>query len=79
MSEGSTTKLAPCPFCGATDLLQTDKMVPEYCDEAAAALARDGFDDEAAEEWFVVCGSCGVMGPMSPSAEQARTAWNKRV
>ena len=30
------------------------------------------------EEWFVVCGRCSAMGPLSPSAGEAQAAWNKR-
>ena len=74
MSKNHSMALIPCPFCGQTDLLQTDQMVLEY-DETTVSLP----DGEPAEEWFVVCGNCGAMGPMSPSAEQAHIAWNRRA
>ena len=67
-------KLTACPFCGATDLLQTDQMVQE----TEGPLACDP-NELPEDEWFVVCGDCGAMGPMSPSAEKAQAAWNRRV
>ena len=79
MSKDNKCKLIPCPFCGAADLLQTDKMVQEIDEEAAEALAYDEHDDKLEDEWFVVCGDCGAMGPMSPSAGQAQAAWNRRA
>ena len=73
MTDQQNGEVTACPFCGATRLLQTDKMANEYSDGAAAPD-----DDMPEEEWFVVCGDCGAMGPMSPSAEEARIAWNRR-
>ena len=78
MSKDDTRGLTPCPFCGATSLLQIDKMAHEYSEAAAQAMARDDLGDSPEEEWFVVCGDCGAMGPMLPSAEEAQTAWNRR-
>ena len=66
--------LKGCPFCGSTDLLHTDRMVPE----TEVPLAFDP-NDLPEDEWFVVCGDCGAMGPMSPSTETAHTAWNRRA
>jgi Lar family restriction alleviation protein len=57
--------LVPCPFCGGTDLLQTDKMVNE--------------DTAGPEEWFVVCGNCSAMGPLASSSAKAQAAWNRRI
>ena len=70
--------LKPCPFCGSTELLQTDKMVNEQTEEVKKTLALAGVESEEPEEWFVVCGTCGAMGPMSPSPRDAHAAWNKR-
>lgn len=79
MSENDSIALAFCPFCGATDMLQTDKMAQEY-DETSTELSLDAEPDaELGDEWFVVCGDCGAMGPMSPSCEQAQAAWNRRA
>ena len=66
--------LKSCPFCGSSDLLQTDQMLRE----TEGPLACDP-DEISEDEWFVVCGDCGAMGPMSPSAEMAQAAWNQRA
>ena len=79
MSRENTNALEPCPFCGGTELLQTDKMEQDYGDVAAEAMGRDGPGADPEDEWFVVCGGCGALGPMSPSAEQAHAAWNRRA
>jgi len=71
-------KLKPCPFCGSTDLLQTDKMVVEQDEAMEEVLALAGMEREEPEEWFVVCGTCGAMGPLSSSPKAARAAWDKR-
>ena len=68
--------LKPCPFCGSSDLLQTDKMVVEQNDDGMEIPAIA--DTKASDEWFVVCGMCCAMGPMSPSPRDAHAAWNKR-
>jgi Lar family restriction alleviation protein len=73
MVKETDTELKPCPFCGDTDSLQTDKMVVTG---TAAALDLPGGEDP--EEWFVVCGMCSAMGPLSPSSEETHAAWNKR-
>ena len=79
MNNAYGSALKPCPFCGGTELLQTDKMVNEVPDMEA------GDNNEAmppmieAEEWFVVCGMCSAMGPLSPSACAAQAAWNRRA
>ena len=79
VGKGSESELMPCPFCGSTDLLQTDKMENELSDEATETLSLTGEEDVPPEEWFVVCGRCGAMGPMSPSGHEAQTAWNRRL
>ena len=79
MKKSGDAALMPCPFCGATELLQTDRMVQEYSEAAAESLAHDGLDGEPEDEWFVVCGDCGAMGPTKPSAEAAQAAWNRRA
>ena len=48
-------EMKPCPFCGSSELLQTDQMVVEQTEPPEP------------EEWFVVCGACSAMGPLSPS------------
>lgn len=68
-----------CPFCGTSDLLQTDKMVSEQTEEAKETLALAGAEPTEPEEWFVVCGMCSAMGPLSPSLGDAHAAWNKRL
>ena len=80
MRKGEAT-LKPCPFCGSTELLQTDKMANNPADAAKELVAlgeAESAETALPEEWFVVCGMCGAMGPMSPSAGEAQTAWNKR-
>ena len=67
-------ELKACPFCGSSDLLQTDQMLREM----EGPLACDP-DEISEDEWFVVCGDCGAMGPTSPSAGQAQAAWNRRA
>ena len=78
MTKLKSIDLKACPFCGGTDLLQTDKMVVEQTEEAKETLALTGAEPTEPEEWFVVCGMCGAMGPMSPSPRDAHAAWNKR-
>jgi len=78
MPEKKPVELKSCPFCGTSDLLQTDKMVNEQLDEAQETLALAGADPTEPEEWFVVCGVCSAMGPLSPSPAEAHTVWNKR-
>jgi len=72
-------ELKPCPFCGHSDLLQTDKMVNEVPDVEAEELAETTLPLIKEEEWFVVCGDCSAIGPLTPSAIEARAAWNQRA
>ncbi len=67
-------KWKACPFCGSTDLLQTDRIGQE----SEGPLACEA-NEQSEDEWFVVCGDCGAMGPMCPSAEKAQAAWNHRA
>ena len=69
--------LKPCPFCGSSDLLQTDKMVVEQNDDGMEIPAVA--DTKEPDEWFVVCGMCCAMGPISTSPKEAHAAWNKRI
>jgi len=71
-------ELKPCPFCGSSDLLQTDKMANEVPQADAEELAETTLPLIIEEEWFVVCGDCSAMGPLMPSALDAQKAWNKR-
>ena len=75
MTKTQCMDLKPCPFCGSTELLQTDKMVVEQVEEV---LGSEGGETGEPEEWFVVCGMCSAMGPLSPSSDDAQAAWNKR-
>ena len=71
-------ELKPCPFCGSTELLQTDKMVTEQIESAENRQDPAGAETTGLPEWFVVCGMCSAMGPLSSSAGEAQTTWNKR-
>ena len=70
--------LISCPFCGSKELLQTDKMVTEQIETAEGPQDRAGAETMEPPEWFVVCGMCSAMGPLSPSPREAHAAWNNR-
>jgi Lar family restriction alleviation protein len=58
------TKLAPCPFCGATD----DRLIQSFTRAT----------DECAF-WSVECLDCGVAVADDESQEAADCAWNRRT
>lgn len=62
---------APCPFCAGTDLRQTEKIVQEHGEATAGPPLHEGLGFDADDEWLMVCGDYGAMGPMSRSAEEA--------
>ena len=71
MVKNETLKM--CPFCGSTKHLQTDMVIQDPYSPPSLDL-----NELPAEEWFVVCGDCGAMGPISTSADEAHAAWNSR-
>jgi len=57
--------LAPCPFCGKTDIEMDD-------------LGEDV--DDGSPVWMGCCAHCGAIGPASNvGRSEARELWNSRV